>query len=490
MTLASLLSVARSALLAHERAVSVIGHNIANAETPGYSRQRLDLAAASPETLAGLGQIGRGVEIVDLSRVRNAFFDDSWRRETGLAGQYQTLGRQLTQISGVLGEPGDATLGVSLDDLIDAFNSLASNPVDPTNRVVVAANATALVDQFRSIDQRLDQIGSQIGAELSQTVDDVNAYIDEIQDLNIQIQRAGGKAPDLSDRRDLLVDKLSQLIDVRTIDRGNGTIDVTLSGHQLVSSGGAAQHLAMSGGGPYTVTLGNPPAAAAIAHGQIKGLLDAFTALGTRASPAARATGLRGQLDDLALGIVSAVNQLHSGYDPTTKPLQPTLTPAPAPLRVVGNFFDPNGVTAATIDLDAAIKADPNQIAAGYSTAAGDTSIALRLAGLLSLAVPVPGATGATLNSPAVTAGPAQILGEYYTSLVAGLGVTTRDATTRADSQALLAVHLECHRQEASGVIIAEEMVRLIEHQQAYVAAARLIQVADDMLKELVNLGR
>src|SRR5262245_8248331 len=201
MTLASLLSVARTALLAHERAVSVIGHNIANAETPGYSRQRLELGAAAPETLAGVGQIGRGVEILDIGRVRNSFYDDSWRRETGLAGQYETLGRQLTQISGVFGEPSDATLGVSLDDLIDAFNSLASNPVDPTNRIVVAANATALADKFRSIDRRLEQIGTQIGAELTQSVSDANAFLDEIQDLNLQIQRAGGNAPDLSDRR-------------------------------------------------------------------------------------------------------------------------------------------------------------------------------------------------------------------------------------------------------------------------------------------------
>jgi flagellar hook-associated protein 1 FlgK len=164
--------------------------------------------------------------------------------------------------------------------------------------------------------------------------------------------------------------------------------------------------------------------------------------------------------------------------------------PAPAPLRVVGSFFDPNGVTAATIDLDAAIRADPSQIAAGWSTAPGDNSIALRLGQLRTLPVPVPGGTGATPNSPAVAPGAAMVLGEYFTGFVAAFGVTVQDAGSRAASGASLVSHLEARRQEEMGVSVDEEMVRLIEHQHAYAAAARLVQVADEMLRELVELGR
>jgi flagellar hook-associated protein 1 len=490
MSVTSLLSIARGALSAQEQAVNVIGHNIANAETPGYTRQRVSLAAASPETLPPLGQLGRGVTVAGIERLRSAFLDSSWRQEAGLQGRTQTLSDVLSQVTGVLAEPSDTGLGASLDNLIDAFNSLASNPVDPTARAVVAANATALTDKFHSIDAQLNGIAQNVAADLTQAVNDVNSYAGQISDLNTQIRAAGGAAPDLLDRRDQLIDKLGGLIDVRVVDRGVGTVDVLAGGLQLVSSGGTTQSLSVSGSGPYQVRIGSPAAPVSIGGGKIAGLIDAFNTIGVRGSGTVRATGLRGQLDDLAAGLVTAVNQIHSGYDPSTKPLQPTITPAPSPLATIGAFFDPNGITAASIQLDPAIQADPANIAAGYSTAAGDNTIALQLGGLRNLSVPVPGASGATPNSPATAAGGSQILGDFYTSFVAALGVTAQAAQSGADSHTTLLGNLNAKRQSDSGVSIDEEMVSLIEHQQAYTAAARLVKVADEMLQELVNLGR
>ena len=88
MSLTSLLNVARGAMLAHQRAVSVAGHNIANAETPGFSRQRVNLAAATPEPIPPFGQVGRGVDILSIERLRSGFYDENWRRETGVGGQF------------------------------------------------------------------------------------------------------------------------------------------------------------------------------------------------------------------------------------------------------------------------------------------------------------------------------------------------------------------------------------------------------------------
>ena len=489
MSLTSLLSVAQGALLAHERAVGIIGHNIANAETPGYTRQRPRLGAATPQN-SPVGQLGRGVDLLGIDRARSGFLDGSWRREAGLGTRYQTLAQTLGQVSGVLGEPSDSGLGASLDSLIDGFHTLASNPTDPTAKAVVFSQVQALTDQFHSIDGRLDGIAANIGVELNQVVGDANSLVGELNSLNSQLRRAGGKAPDLLDRRDLVLDQLSQQLDVHIIERGQGTVDVLVGGLQLVSSFGGTQPLSTSGTGPYQLQLGNPPIPIAATGGKIAGLQDAFTALGSRGSGSVRATGLRGKLDDLALGLVSAINEIHSGYDPTTKPLQPTLTPAPTPLRTIVPLFDPAGVTAGSIRLNPAVAADPSQLATGWSTAAGDNSIALRLGELRSLAVPIPGATGATSTSPVVAAGSSAVLSDFYTGAVGALGITTRDAETRTTSQDVLVAHLGAQRQEASGVSIDEELVRLIEHQQAYSAAARLVQVADEMLKELVNLGR
>ncbi len=490
MSLTGLLNVARGALLAHERAVSVAANNIANAETPGYSRQRPNLRAAEPESGLGYGQVGRGVELVSIDRIRSGFFDENWRRETGAGARLQSLRDVLRQVSGIIGEPSETGISAGLDSLIDSFQSLAADPVDPAARAVVIAQANSLTSKFHNIDNRLDSAAANIGVEVTLIVGEANALIRELSTLNNQIQRADGNAPDLLDRRDIAIDKLSGYLDVRVLERGHGTVDVVLGGLQLVTSAGGTQELAISGTGPYQLELGNPSIPVSAGGGKLKGLFDAAAALGTRGTGTVRATGIRGQLDDLALGIVSAVNEIHSNYDPTTKALQPTLTPAPAPLRTIGAFFEPAGVTAATISLSSAIAADASQIAAGWSTAAGDNSIARRLGELRTLAVPIPGATAATTTSPAVAAGPSLALGDYFTSLVAGLGVVTQDAENGAAAQTTLTDHLEAQRQEVAGVSIDEEMIHLIAHQQAYAAAGRLIRVADEMLQELINLGR
>ena len=490
MSLTSLFNVARGALLAHERVVSVTANNIANAETPGYSRQRASLAAVAPEAGGGVGQVGRGVEIVSVERLRSGFFDQNWRREVGVGARLATLRDTLQQASGIIGEPSDTGVSAGLDSLIDAFQSLASNPVDPAARAVVIASATSLTNRLHSIDNRIDGVAANIGAEVTQVTQEANALIHELSSLNDQIQQANGHAPDLLDQRDIAIDKLSGYFDVRVLERGQGAVSVLLGGLQVVSTGGGTQELSVSGSGPFQLQLGNPPTSVSAASGKLKGLFDAAAALGTRGTATSRATGLRGQLDDLAAGIVSAVNEIHSNYDPTTKPLQPTLAPAPSPLRNIVAFFDPAGVTAASITLNSAIVADPTELAAGWSTAAGDNSVALRLGQLRGLKVAIPGASGATPNSPAVTPGPQAVLGDYFTGLVAGLGVATQDAENGAAAEATLIDHLEAQRQDVAGVNIDEEMVHLIEHQQAYSAAARLIQVADDMLKELISLGR
>ena len=491
MSVSSLLNVARGALLAHQRAVGVIGHNIANAETPGFSRQVVHLAAADPQAFPPIGQIGNGVGLVGIDRARSAFFDQNWRREAGVQSQYQALHQTLEQVSGILGEPSDTGIQASLDHLIDSFHTLASNPIDPTGRAIVVANAVALVDKLHIVDSRIDGVAQNIGAELASAVRDINATVNELADLNVQIVRAGGQAPDLLDRRDLALDKLGQYLDVRIVERPQGSIDVLQGGLQLVSSGGSTQLLSLAGTGPYQLQIGNPPVTVTASGGKLKGLMDAFAAIGTKTTPGARGTGFRGQLDDLVTGLVTAVNQIHSDYDPTTKPLQPTLTPAPSPLKVgIVPFFDPNGVTAASIKLNPAIAADSSLISAGWSTAAGDNTIAARLADLRNLAIPVPGFTGGTTTSPAVAAGSSTVAGDFYTSLVAGFGITVQDASNRVASQTTLVDNIGAQRQDVSGVSIDEEMVKLIEYQQAYTAAARLVKVADDMLKELINLGR
>ena len=191
MTLISLLGIARSALLTHQRALDVTGHNVANAMTPGYSRQRMDLAAAVPLN-SPWGPMGRGVTDTGIIRVRDSLHDANLRRETGLLGHSQTLGTFLGQVEAAINEPSEYGIGAAIDGLFNAFSELANDPSSSVHRGLVQQHARRLVDQLHSLDDSLVQTERNALAEMNATVENVNRIASEIASLNQLILAAGG----------------------------------------------------------------------------------------------------------------------------------------------------------------------------------------------------------------------------------------------------------------------------------------------------------
>jgi len=456
MSLSSLLSIARTALITQQRAIDTTGHNIANASTEGYSRQRLNLSAETPLRTT-LGQLGRGVTASGIARIRSELFDSAFRRENGELGRFSTRRDVLGQVETLFGEPSDQGLGAGIDQLFAAFGDLANDPTGKAPRALVRQTAETLTARFRSADLRLGEIAAETASRMQDTVTQINGMAQEIADLNLQIRSTSAgqrEAPDVKDRRDLLVDKLSGLIGVRVLERSDGTIGVAAGDAMIVDAGQATPlELRSLGNGGYGVALNGGAGLLALPGGALAALAE----LSTTTLP-----GMRAKLDQLAAGIVTEVNALHRAGRSLTG-------------STGLDFFDPAGVTAHSFAVSQAVALSTDNIAAGASGGVGDNSVALALAALR---------TTATASFGGDT------IGQAYAGLVSEIGVALHDVGQRYEAQEVIVDHSESMRRSISGVSIDEELTNMITQQNAFAAATRLVSVADQMMQDILGMVR
>lgn len=454
MALSNLMSIARTALLTHQRSLDVTGHNIANANTPGFTRQQLLIQAEEP-LRSPLGAIGRGIRAVGITSARDAFLDAAFRRERGAFAQSDTLRSMLQRVEDVFQEPGENGLGATLDALFAAFSDLADRPASGAARVGVRQAASQLALQLNNADARLQAEEAAIGGEFRSTVARVNQIAQQVAVLNRQIVAAGSpprSAPDLVDAREGLIDELSGLIGVRTLPRPDGSVGV-VAGDVLLVDGGFAQALeaqVLPGGGMAATVQGGTRI--------ISPVSGALRALGELSTDGVRS--VRVELDRLASQLVTSINALHASG---TNPAGDTGVP----------FFDPAGLTAGSIRLSAQVTGSVDQIAAGTTGASGDNAVALGLAALRDIA-------SAGLNG--------QTPGAFFVSLVNTVGLIVRDADQGARTAEVVLANVTAQRASASGVSTDEEMVNLIAQQQAFSAAARLVTVADEVMQDVLRM--
>ncbi|MBE6058201.1 flagellar hook-associated protein FlgK, partial [Clostridium sp.] len=213
---------------------------IANANTEGYSRQRVELQTTRPyckpsmNSAAGPGQVGTGVQIVAINRVRDSFLDYQTRVELGVAGQFASRNKFLSQIENILNEPTDVGISKLFGKMFDAWHDLSLNPQTSNARSVVMEQASALADELNHTFNELSKLKENTQREIQQTVFEVNSILDQINQLNqeiIQVKVAGQQPNDLMDRRDLLLDKLSEKFGIE-IDKENFEgINLSTSNH-------------------------------------------------------------------------------------------------------------------------------------------------------------------------------------------------------------------------------------------------------------------
>jgi flagellar hook-associated protein 1 FlgK len=479
---AGVFSIARSALLVHQTALQTISQNIANAETPGYSRQEAQLAANTPVNFT-YGAVGTGVSVTNIIRKRDILLDDAFRSAAGLDGDAGMRRDLLSQLESVFGEPNDAGMANALDQFWNSWSDLSAQPGSLAARAVVQQRGRQLSQMFNDFDTQLTTLRTSNLERLTNAVGNINSLAQQVAELNVRIvtsESNGNMANDLRDMRDLKLDELSRVAGTRVINQANGSVTVQI-GNSVLVEGDSATPLSANyetitptpsfpvTDVPVRIRLGSNPDRLAPLSGELGAMVDFLNT----EIPASRT-----RLDAMADQLVTAVNNVHStGY------LFPTGT---VPGTAAGNFFQPATgavpVRASNLRLHADILADPRNISAsGSISGPSDNTVAQGLASLRISpnTVTYTGPNGATETGSFST---------FFRGLVTRVGIQAQSANDQAGVTSTLVEQAERRRQSVSGVSTDEELVNMLRVQQSYQAATKLIKAAEEMLDTLLNL--
>ncbi|WP_407276627.1 flagellar hook-associated protein FlgK [Halothiobacillus sp. DCM-1] len=546
-----LMSNAVSGLLAMQQALATTGHNIANANTPGYSRQTVNLASMQAQFQNG-SYIGSGVQVASVTRSYDQFIQSQMNSATADNSRYSFLQNYTTQITQLL---GDTQSGVAAQTqaFFNATQAVAANPTDLTARSTFLGSAQALASQFNTIDGQLQNLDNQIGQQANQIGTQINSYASQVADLNGKITKALASDPsappnDLLDQRDQLVTQISSLIDVKVTTDNAGNVNLNVgTGQSLVLNDTATKISVGNLPSGLSVTLGGADITARVSGGTLGGMIQAQGQL---------VTPLRNELGRAALVLADQVNQNQaagtdlngnagtnlftpvSGFAPQTTAMPTNQGTGSA----TGSYTDPTLLTGQTYTArydgsNWQVSTVPSDGSAPLSVASGGTltlpGMSVTFAGtpqsgdVLNI-LPTVGAAGkisvvqqdpsgvaaAATGQPAGSRDNTQMTALFNLAnqaLVgqsapgANNGVSLSDAVNTAVSQAgsyagqvqlsaqaasSTLSNLTAEQQSVSGVNLDEEAANLMRYQQQYQALAQSISSANTTFQSLLGAFR
>lgn len=479
------IEVSKRGIFAQQTALNTTAHNVSNANTPGYTRQRVNLQATnaipvpSLQSSTAVGQLGTGVEANGIQRLREIYLDNQYRSQNKHFGYYEAKQSGLSQIEDILGEPSDTGLQSVMDRFWQSWEDLSQNPQEASTRAVVVERGMAVADTFSSIYTQLSELQNNLDEELKTKVQDINSIATQIADLNSQISKlvpSGYQPNDLYDKRDLLIDKLSKMTDTQITNGTNGMINITIDGQPLVNGQTSVQMLATENQttGLVDITIGG--AAFTPQSGSLAGVYEARSV---------DIPNMVNQLDILATNFARELNNVHRegvsitslNAGSTTKSDIPFFVDAADPTK------DPTG--ANKLRVNPLITGNLNNIATAKpgNTATGDGSNALDISKIKYQTISIKnldGTVAATTN-----------LDDFYRYTVSDLGTQSQEAKRQAENTELMTGQIDSQRQSVSGVSIDEEMAEMIKYQNAYSSSARMMTTIDEVLDKLINgMGR
>jgi flagellar hook-associated protein 1 len=244
--MADILNIGTSALQAFQRSMTTIGHNIANAETEGYSRQRVDYATRVPFQI-GEGWLGSGVKVTQIERQYDQFLASSVRTSLSATAQMETYYTNASRLDNLLAD-ADTGLDPSIQDMFSAMHAVADDPTSIAARNVLLSETQSMVDRFHDLNSQINESRRQLNNELTSSVSEINTLAQNIADVNSKIITATGTPNDLLDQRDLLLNKLSELVGITTVDQADGAINVFAGKGQALVIGSVAATLSTAVG--------------------------------------------------------------------------------------------------------------------------------------------------------------------------------------------------------------------------------------------------
>jgi len=453
------MSVALQSMLAQQSALEVVANNVANANTPGYSREVANFEE-SPPVLNGNTMVGTGVTMASVESVRDNILNLRIDQETSQQSNLNSYVGSMNQVQALFNETQGTGLQTYLTNFFNSFQSLARDPTSSPLRQATITAGQDLAGAFSQTSQNLTTIQQGLDQSVVQTTQQVNQLTSQIANLNQQIQEVSnsGDAPGaLEDQRDQALTNLSKLIDTAVVYSNDGTVSVTTDNGTALVAGNQSDALTTqlnNTTGMHEVFSQGSDITSSIAGGQLQGLINA------------RDNGIpstQSSLDDLAAGLISAVNkQQNTGYNSNG--------------ASGSDFFAP--FTPSTPDSNAGAAASmsvaitsTDQIAASSNGTAGDNGNATALANLQ--------------NVPVVSG---QTAGDYYSNLISQVGNDVSNATSEQEAVGLVLQQLTNQQASISGVSLDEEATNLVMYQRAYEAAARVISTVDELTSTTINM--
>lgn len=534
-------SIIKNALIANQRSVSVVSHNIANANTEGYTKQRAVLENAGPVEMGGLS-FGYGVDVATIERVYDAFLMIQVRDAISDAMYFGTKSDVIRGIEGILNDIEGGGLSAVMDDFFNAVEDVSLNPASSPERVSLLSRAGLLTDTFNSMDRRIRDNLENIDDTIRKATEEINELAERIRDINLKIRysSAGGSTPnDLLDKRDHLLDQLAELVDIKTSIKETGELDIFVGGVPVVAGDRVFEFsVEFSPAEDIRITVGDTRIDGLLKGGKLKGLVDG------------RSVVLEGleRLNILAVSLIKEVNLQHRagyGLDGSTGKDFFSLPPVTAyPLDVKGGagfvggsvvdlsaitldkyeirFVDPSTYNVVNITNNTMVVSGGTYISGspivfdGISVtimdisgapASGDrfrVSVTAESASTISVAITDPDEFASASSSTTLPGDNTNALliaglrdkklingvtfAEYHSSTLSQIGIASKGAETAYKAQNVVLEQLRVERESVSGVSLEEEALKLIQLQRAFEAAARVMAVADEMFEILVNL--
>lgn len=494
--LTSSLNIGLSGLQAAQGALNVVGHNIANVNTPNYSRQRADLSANMPQTFGTL-EYGTGVTLSNILGVRDKFLEMQITQTTSRSSGANVRYSGVEGVSTIFQNDGTSGLNTLVQKFFESFQQLAARPEDGSVRTNAVGQAQSLVNGLKSRFQLLEDQRTQADKNVASLVQEINTITTQIASLNDRIssEPAPGADSDGRDQRQALANKLASLVGVQVFEDNHNRLQITLdSGSAVLVSGNSsyamsvtpdpalnnryAVQVSMGGATPVTVTT-------LIKEGSLGANLDLRDNI---------LAGYEQQLEQLTAGIVGQVNVTHR----TGIALDGTTTGLDFFQGTVANGANglPPGVSAAThyqgminaLSVNTAIAGNPSLIAAAsVVNSPGNNVNALALAKLQSATATVNTTTTTAAGPNGADLGNSGPYGTVISGLANTVGTNAQSYKTNATGQENLITALKTQRDRISSVDMDEEATSLLSFQRSYQASAHFISVIDQLTAQLIT---
>lgn len=502
------LETAKRGLVAQQSALYTTGNNISNANTLGYTRQRVDLQQTESYPSVGTnapkiaGQIGTGVEATTVTRIRETFLDTQYRSENSKLGYWENRSSALSNLETIMNEPSDSGLSASMDSFWSSLQDFASDPQNAGARAVVRQRGIAIADTFNYLYKTVSAEKGNVENEIGVSEKAVNTILSQLDALNKQIATVepNGYLPnDLYDKRDSLLDDLSTYVRVKVSYESTGGNGLAQAEGKaivsLVNDDGTAVATLVDANGYNELSVNKNSEETAVASisvggttvdinnydstGKLKSIVESYGYEDSNGDIKGIYNDMLTELDNLAYTFATQFNAVHeAGMSPNeiSAGTNQDISFFADAESADGSITSRDGF-ASRITISDAITDSLDNIANASPTAAtlGDATVASALAEIINNKYDYGN------NSEQAT------FRNYFEGVIGSMAVSAQEASKMFSNSTTLQQTVENKRMSVSSVSLDEEMTNMIQYQQAYNASAKMISLTDELLDTIIN---